>query len=192
MILGSEEVRKSGSEEVEVTDLQEARRCALPNPTRRAPQLAIVHRHHDLTRVASGLKSHINILVTIHAGLHDRVQLGDESRHLVGRTASPLKHIRRHLADLTMSEVARALRALSSCYVERRAKLAEGGALSSAGKRAAFALFYGPQHFLITQAILDALPPATENITNVVDLGCGTGSAGAAWALAAASPSMFR
>ena len=41
---------------------------------------------------------------------------------------------RRHLADLTMSEVARALRALSSCYVERRSKLAEGGALSSAGQ----------------------------------------------------------
>jgi hypothetical protein len=48
----------------------------------------------------------------------------------------------RHLATLTPSEVARALRALSSCYVERRAKLAAGGALESAGKRAAFAQFY--------------------------------------------------
>src|SRR4051794_34952504 len=53
----------------------------------------------------------------------------------------------RHLADLTSSEVARALRALSSCYVERRARLATGGALDSAGKRAAFALFYAPLHF---------------------------------------------
>ena len=97
---------------------------------------------------------------------------------------------RRHLADLTMSEVARALRALSSCYVERRAKLAEGGALSSAGKRAAFALFYGPQHLLITQAIISALPSATEHITDVIDLGCGTGAAGAAWALAAGSRSI--
>ena len=69
---------------------------------------------------------------------------------------------RRHLADLTLSEVARALRALSSCYVERRDKLAEGGALSSKGKRAAFALFYGPQHLLITREILKALPPATD------------------------------
>jgi hypothetical protein len=60
----------------------------------------------------------------------------------------------RHLADLTMSEVARALRALSSCYVERRAKLAEGGALSSKGKRAAFALFYGPQHLRVIGEIL--------------------------------------
>ena len=97
---------------------------------------------------------------------------------------------RRHLADLTMSEVARALRALSSCYVERRAKLAEGGALSSSGKRAAFALFYGPQHLLVTQAIISALPSATEHITDVIDLGCGTGAAGAAWALAAGSRSI--
>jgi len=97
---------------------------------------------------------------------------------------------RRHLADLTMSEVARALRALSSCYVERRNKLAEGGALSSKGKRAAFALFYGPQHLLITREILKALPAATDRITEVIDLGCGTGAAGAAWALAAGSRSI--
>ena len=81
----------------------------------------------------------------------------------------------RHLADLTMSEVARALRALSSCYVERRAKLAEGGALSSKGKRAAFALFYGPQHLLVTQEILKALPSGADPVDDVIDLGCGTG-----------------
>jgi hypothetical protein len=97
---------------------------------------------------------------------------------------------RRHLADLTMSEVARALRALSSCYVERRAKLAEGGALSSAGKRAAFALFYGPQHLLVTQEIVNALPGVTDQVNEVIDLGCGTGAAGAAWALAAGAPSI--
>jgi hypothetical protein len=91
---------------------------------------------------------------------------------------------RRHLADLTLPEVGRALRALSSCYVERREKLAEGGALSSAGKRAAFALFYGPQHLLVTQAILRALPTPIQ-ATDIIDLGCGTGTAGAAWALAA-------
>src|SRR4030095_473040 len=39
----------------------------------------------------------------------------------------------RHLSNLTAAEVARALRALSSCYVERRAKLATGGALETAG-----------------------------------------------------------
>jgi hypothetical protein len=88
----------------------------------------------------------------------------------------------RHLADLTISEVARALRALSSCYVERRTRLAEGVALASAGKRAAFALFYGPVHFLITREIVRALPDALEHVKEIVDLGCGTGAAGTAWA----------
>lgn len=92
---------------------------------------------------------------------------------------------RRHLANLTVSEVARALRALSSCYVERRSKLADGGALASAGKRAAFALFYGPVHFFLTAEITRALPGATEGLSELVDLGCGTGAAGAAWAMAA-------
>ena len=91
---------------------------------------------------------------------------------------------RRHLADLTASELARALRALSSCYVERRGKLASGGALDSAGKRAAFALFYGPLHFLVTEAIVGAIPEsASPAIAELVDIGCGTGVAGAAWAL---------
>jgi hypothetical protein len=89
----------------------------------------------------------------------------------------------RHLANLTPSEIARALRALSSCYVERRQKLARGGALESAGKRAAFALFYSPLHFLITREIVRSLHEPTEHITHVLDLGCGTGAAGAAWAL---------
>lgn len=88
---------------------------------------------------------------------------------------------RRHLSDLTPSEVARALRALSSCYVERRAKLAKGGALDSAGKRAAFALFYAPLHYLVVREVARALP--TPRLEHVVDLGCGTGAAGAAWAV---------
>ena len=100
---------------------------------------------------------------------------------------------RRHLADMTMREVGRALGALSSCYVERRGRLAEGGALSSAGKRAAFALFYGPQHLLVTRLIVDALSDArgvTEGITEIVDLGCGTGAAGVGWALASGARSI--
>ena len=87
----------------------------------------------------------------------------------------------RHLANLTQSEVTRALRALSSCYVQRRDKLASGGALDGAGKRAAFALFYGPQHFVLTRAIVRSLEIAVSRVT---DLGCGTGSAGAAAAIA--------
>jgi hypothetical protein len=89
----------------------------------------------------------------------------------------------RHLADLTLSETARALRALSSCYVERRAKLASGDALGSRGKRAAFALFYGPMHLFVTRAIVRALASARDGVGQVVDLGCGTGAAGAAWAI---------
>ncbi len=50
--------------------------------------------------------------------------------------------------------MSRALRSLSSCYVERRSKLAHGAALNTAGKRAAFALFYGPLHFLVTGEIV--------------------------------------
>lgn len=86
----------------------------------------------------------------------------------------------RHLANLTQSEVTRALRALSSCYVERRDKLATGGALDGAGKRAAFALFYGPQHFVITREIVRRLEVQAKR---VIDLGCGTGTAGAAVAM---------
>jgi SAM-dependent methyltransferase len=87
----------------------------------------------------------------------------------------------RYLADLTFSEVTRALRALSSAYVERRSRLREGAALSGTGKRAAFALFYGPLHFLLVRHIAQALAGASR-FNRVLDLGCGTGAAGAAWA----------
>jgi SAM-dependent methyltransferase len=88
----------------------------------------------------------------------------------------------RHLADLTFPEVARSLRALSATYVERRDRLRAGGALSGAGKRAAFALFYGSIHYLLIAEIVKRLPGATEGAAELVDLGCGTGAAGAAWA----------
>lgn len=89
----------------------------------------------------------------------------------------------RHLADLTFPEVTRALRALSSTYVERRERLGEGAALEGAGKRAAFALFYGPLHFLLVREIVRALGAASGGARPIVDLGCGTGAAGAAWAV---------
>ena len=97
---------------------------------------------------------------------------------------------RRHLADLRVPEVTRALRALSSAYVERRHTIGKGGPLDSTGKRAAFALFYAPLHFLaaghVLQSIGVALQPAP---TTILDLGCGTGAAGAAWALASGGSS---
>ena len=104
----------------------------------------------------------------------------------------------RHLANLTRSELTRAVRALSSCYVERRETLGRGGPLDSAGKRAAFALFYGPLHYLTLTAIVRAYLPgpapecdraigwrgddrgAEAPCTSLLDLGCGTGVGGAA------------
>ena len=91
----------------------------------------------------------------------------------------------RHLADLRVPEVTRALRALSSAYVERRHKVAAGATLDSAGKRAAFALFYGPLHFLTVSHVVRALGANVPTPSSIVDLGCGTGVAGAAWALEA-------
>lgn len=92
----------------------------------------------------------------------------------------------RHLADLTFSEVSRALRALSAVYVEGRSRIARGAALSGAGKRAAFALFYGPLHYLLVRHIVRSLPESVLRGV-VIDLGCGTGASGAALATAAAA-----
>lgn len=82
--------------------------------------------------------------------------------------------------ELTHAEIARALKALSRDYVQRRGRL-RGEALTGKGKQAAFALYYAPRHFVIVREVLAALdapvPPT------VIDLGCGTGVAGAAWAL---------
>lgn len=89
----------------------------------------------------------------------------------------------RHLADLRMPEVTRALRALSTAYVERRH--AVGGSLDSAGKRAAFALFYAPLHFLACDQVVRALGAHEPAPRVILDVGCGTGTAGAAWAIAA-------
>jgi methylase of polypeptide subunit release factors len=98
----------------------------------------------------------------------------------------------RHLANLRVSEVTKALRALSSAYVERRrhpAAQTDGrqvlGALDSAGKRAAFALFYAPLHFIAVTEVVRARNGTTPPPKTIIDLGCGTGAAGAAWALAA-------
>jgi hypothetical protein len=91
----------------------------------------------------------------------------------------------RHLANLRLPEVTRALRALSSAYVHRRHVVSSGATLDGAGKRAAFALFYAPLHFLATAHIVRALGAHQPAPALVLDLGCGTGAAGAAWALVA-------
>ena len=90
---------------------------------------------------------------------------------------------RRHLVDLTFSEVRRSVQTLSSTYVERRDRLNTGAVLRGAGKRAAFALFFTPLHFLLVREIVRALNASIPRGAQILDLGCGTGPAGAAWAL---------
>lgn len=89
----------------------------------------------------------------------------------------------RHLADLRFAEVTRALRALSAAYVQRRRSGGPRAALDSAGKRAAFALFYAPLHLVATTAVVRALDAHSPAPSRILDIGCGTGVAGAAWAL---------
>jgi SAM-dependent methyltransferase len=94
----------------------------------------------------------------------------------------------RHRADLSFAEVRRALQALSSLYVERRDRMSAGAAFDGRGKRAAFALYYGPMHFLLVREIVRALGPLRRPPVRICDLGCGTGTAGAAWALESEPP----
>ena len=92
---------------------------------------------------------------------------------------------RRHFAELSFPEVRKGLQALSSLYVERRGRIGAGAAFDGAGKRAAFALFFGPLHFLVVREVVEAVGAAAPPLARILDLGCGTGPAGAAWALAA-------
>jgi SAM-dependent methyltransferase len=103
----------------------------------------------------------------------------------------------RHLANLQFSEVSRALRALSSAYVERRqTAIAAHRVLDGAGKRAAFALYYGPIHFLATEQVITTLRAAAAHPDEwralpVIDVGCGTGAVGAAAAVATGARSVL-
>ncbi|MGE0392861.1 MAG: methyltransferase domain-containing protein [Vicinamibacterales bacterium] len=110
----------------------------------------------------------------------------DETADPVARWLTALEA--RHLADLRFVEVSRALRALSSAYVERRHTLGRGSALDGRGKRAAFSLFYAPLHFLTVARIVDALDARLPAGAPIVDIGCGTGVSSAAWALAQEPP----
>lgn len=88
----------------------------------------------------------------------------------------------RHRQAYSPSEFLKAVRALSARYVERRAQLPHHSPTDSAGKRAAFAAFFAPLHFLTTQAIVTASGLGAAPLDHLFDLGCGTGAAGAAWA----------
>jgi hypothetical protein len=96
--------------------------------------------------------------------------------------------IDRHTRTMTRPEFLKAVRALSARYVEQRAALRDRSPLDSAGKRAAFAGFYAPLHFLTVRQIVARLQLERRRIETIVDLGCGTGVVGAAWALACEPP----
>ena len=88
----------------------------------------------------------------------------------------------RHVAPYRPKEFTHALQALSVRYVERRKELGSRSPLDSAGKRAAFAAFYAPLHFLTIEQVLDQVT-GTAQPERIADLGCGTGVCGAAWAI---------
>jgi SAM-dependent methyltransferase len=99
---------------------------------------------------------------------------------MIDRFASWLDALeKRHLADLRTSEVNRAVRALSDDYVHRRHRVAED-ALAGRGKRAAFALFFGPLHFLVVREVARELDIPSMRLARLLDVGCGTGAGGAA------------
>lgn len=90
----------------------------------------------------------------------------------------------RHLPLVHATDLRKGLQALSTLYVERRDRMEEGKALRSPAKQAAFALFYGPLHFVTVASVVQALGAAATPLKLIQDLGCGTGVGGAAWAAA--------
>jgi SAM-dependent methyltransferase len=98
--------------------------------------------------------------------------------------------IARHGAGLEFREIRKGVQALQALYVERRA----GGnlaarALEGRGKRAALATYHAPLHFLVVHQLLaDLAPERLGGVRRVVDLGCGTGAAGAAAAVSLGPP----
>lgn len=91
---------------------------------------------------------------------------------------------RAQLEERSFPEIRKGVQALSSLYVERRERLG-AAVFDGAGKRAAFALFYAPLHFLAVRLVVRGLGAAVPPLERVVDLGCGTAAGGVAWAVEA-------
>ncbi len=92
---------------------------------------------------------------------------------------------RRVAPGLAFHEIRRAVQAISSLYVERRASAGlSAKSTESVGKRAAFATYYAPLHLLIARHAAGRLPgPARSAVQRIHDLGCGTAAAGVGFAL---------
>ena len=88
---------------------------------------------------------------------------------------------RRHTQALTFPEIRKGVVALSRIYVEERNRIGSN-VFAGAGKRAAFACFYTPLHYLLVHEILTRLGAHEPPPSRIVDLGCGLLPAGAAWA----------
>lgn len=96
--------------------------------------------------------------------------------------------VARHTSALSRPEFLKAVRALSARYVERRAEIPRRSPIDSAGKRAAFAAFFAPLHLLTAREVARALGAGDGLLTQLIDLGCGTGAASAGFALACDRP----
>jgi hypothetical protein len=94
----------------------------------------------------------------------------------------------RHRKDLTFQELRKGVVALSRIYVENRQGIEGGAVFDGAAKRAAFACYYAPLHFLTVREVVLALEAHELRLKTIVDLGCGLGVAGAAWAALLQSP----
>ncbi|GMR22802.1 MAG: hypothetical protein BMS9Abin37_1176 [Acidobacteriota bacterium] len=95
---------------------------------------------------------------------------------------------RRHTQALTFPEIRKGVVALSRIYVEERNRIGSN-VFAGAGKRAAFACFYTPLHYLLVHEIVTRLDAHEPPPSRIVDLGCGLLPAGAAWARASGSRS---
>ncbi len=91
---------------------------------------------------------------------------------------------RRFEEKLTFTEIRKGAQALADLYTKRRGRLAGEAVFEGEGKRAAFALYYAPLHFLTAWHVVREIGFDQIALRRVWDLGCGTGAAGAAWGAA--------
>lgn len=91
----------------------------------------------------------------------------------------------RHIPPLNFTEVRKGVQALSTLYVhDRQAGRIAARSVDGMGKRAALATYYAALHFITLHHALEMIGPGTFGpVRRILDLGCGTGAAGAALAL---------